>query len=817
MTHFQDLRYAARALRKSPGFTAVAALTLALGVGATTAIFSVVNTVMLRPLPFAEPDQLVRILENNVERGWTEFAVSHPNFLDFRSQAQSFESLAATNNAGFTWMAGGAAEIVLGLQVTATFLPALKITPVLGRNFLDEEDRPGGNTRVVLISDGFWRRALGASPNVIGQSISLNAQPYTIIGVLPASFRWGTNTDMLAPLAPDPARNRADHRLTVIGRVKAGSSIDQARTELETIAARLGQQYPESNKGWGVLVTSFYEWLVPETTRQSLLVLLGAVALVLLIACGNVVNLLLARGAGRQRELSIRAAMGASRSRVVRQLLFESSLIALLAAAGGIAITFAATRLLVALGPDSVPRLEELSIDARVLAFAIGVALTTMVVFGLVPAIQAVRQDPQDALRADGRHATAGAGRTRIRAALTIGEVALSVALLIGAGLLMRSFERLQLVDPGFAVSNLMTGRVNLSATNYPTAATRRAFYERFLTDLRGRPGIDAAAIASGPPLSGDFTGGDVKHPAQSNEEAGSAAWRLAGPGYFATLGIPVRGREFSMQDLPDGPPVAIISAALAAKYFPNEDPIGRPLVMRSFGEAPHTIVGVAGDVKTFGLEDDAGLVFYGSATQYAGWNPMSLVWRPVRQSAERDGGSPSLRAEASAEAGASADTVRASLRSIDTTVPLSAVSSMETLFEQSMGPRRFNLYLLGAFATVSLALAAIGLFGVMAYLVSQRTREIGVRLALGATRGEVFRLILGRGMALAVVGAVGGVGAALWLTRVMETLLFSVSRTDPMTFIAVPLALIAVALLACYLPARRAMRVDPVVALRGE
>jgi putative ABC transport system permease protein len=334
---------------------------------------------------------------------------------------------------------------------------------------------------------------------------------------------------------------------------------------------------------------------------------------------------------------------------------------------------------------------------------------------------------------------------------------------------------------------------------------------------LRGRPGIDAAAIASGPPLSGDFTGGDVKHPAQSNEEAGSAAWRLAGPGYFATLGIPVRGREFSMQDLPDGPPVAIISAALAAKYFPNEDPIGRPLVMRSFGEAPHTIVGVAGDVKTFGLEDDAGLVFYGSATQYAGWNPMSLVWRPVRQSAERDGGSPGLRAEASAEAGASADTVRASLRSIDTTVPLSAVSSMETLFEQSMGPRRFNLYLLGAFATVSLALAAIGLFGVMAYLVSQRTREIGVRLALGATRGEVFRLILGRGMALAVIGAVGGVGAALWLTRVMETLLFSVSRTDPMTFIAVPLALIAVALLACYLPARRAMRVDPVVALRGE
>ena len=795
-TILQDLRYAARALRKSPGFTLVAALTLALGVGANTAIFSVVNAVMLRPLPFAEPDRLVRIWESNVERGWPTFAVSHPNFLDFRAQADSFESMAAINNAGFTMTSNGEAEIVLGLQVTATFLPTLKIAPALGRNFLDEEDRPGGNTRVVLLGDGFWRRAFGADPSVVGRTITLNSQPYTIVGVLPASFRWGNNSDMLAPLAPDPARNRADHRLSMIGRVADGVSIDRARTQLETIAARLGQQYPESNKGWGVVINSFYDWLVPETTRQSLLVLLGAVGLVLLIACVNVVNLLLARAAGRQRELSIRAAMGASRGRVVRQLLLESSLIAVIAAVAGIALAFASTRLLIALGPDSVPRLDELSIDGRVFAFAIGIALATMIVFGIVPAIQSARQDPQDALRADGRSSTAGIGRRRIRAALTIAEVALSVALLIGAGLLIRSFARLQQVDPGFTVANLMTARVTLPATTYPTGPSRRAFYDRFLADLRGRPGIEAAAIASGPPLSGDFTGGDVKLPTQSNDEAGSAAWRLAGPGYFAALGIPVRGREFTDQDQIGGPPVAIISAALAAKYYPNEDPIGRPLIMRSFLEAPHTIVGVAGDVRTFGLEDDAGLVFYGSATQYAGWNPMSLVWRsPV----------------------ASVDTVRASLKSIDPNVPIAAIESMATLFERSLGPRRFNLYLLGAFAAVSLALAAIGLFGVMAYLVSQRTREIGVRLALGATRGEVFRLILGRGLLLAVTGAIGGVGAALWLTRVMETLLFAVSRTDPITFIAVPLALVAVALLACYVPARRAMRVDPVVALRGD
>jgi putative ABC transport system permease protein len=475
-------------------------------------------------------------------------------------------------------------------------------------------------------------------------------------------------------------------------------------------------------------------------------------------------------------------------------MLFESGLIALIAAAMGLLISFGAIRLLIVLGPASVPRLDELSIDATVFAFALVVSLTTMTVFGLVPALQAAANDPQEALRADSRGSTAGAGRKRIRAILTVAEVALSVALLIGAGLLIRSFIRLQQVDPGFTSNGLMTARITLPNTVYPGGPPKRAFYDRFLTDLRGRPGIQAAAIASGPPLTGDFTGGDVKLPSQTNDEAASAAWRIAGPGYFATLGIPLRGREFNPQDA-DGPPVAIISAALAAKYFPNEDPIGRALIMRSFSEEPLTIVGVAGDVKTLGLEQDAGLVFYGASPQLPTWNGMSLVWR--------------------AQGAGSIDTVRASLRSIDPNVPLAVIASMDSLLDQSLGPRRFNLYLLGAFAAVALALAAIGLFGVMAYLVSQRTREIGVRLALGATRGEVFRLILGRGMSLAGAGAAIGLAAAFWLTRVMETLLFSVSRTDPVTFVAVPVTLIAVAALACYLPARRAMKVDPVVALR--
>jgi putative ABC transport system permease protein len=794
MTWLQDARYAVRSLRTSPGFTLVAAITLALGVGANTAIFSVVNTVMLRPLPFAEPDRLIRIWESNIERGRPTFAVSHPNFLDFRAQASSVQSMAATNNAGFTLTpASGDAEVIQGLSVTATFLPTLRVTPALGRNFTAEEDRPGGNTQVVLMSDGLWKRAFGSDPNVIGRSITLNSQPFTVIGVLPSTFQWGRNTDLLSPLAPDPARNRADHRLAVIGRLADGSSIERATTELETIASRLGQQYPESNKGWGVRLLSFYDWLIPETTRRSLLVLLGAVGLVLLIACGNVVNLLLARGASRQKELSIRAAMGASRSRIARQLLFESALIALLAAALGIGLAFAAMQLLVTLGPASVPRLDELSIDFRVVLFAIGAAVSTMVVFGLVPAIQSARHDPQQSLHADSRGATSGAGRRRLRSVLTIAEVALSVALLIGAGLLIRSFARLQQVAPGFNPTGVMTARVGLPATVYPNGPSRRAFHERFLNELRGRPGIEAAAIASGPPLSGDFTAGDVKLPTQTNEQALSSNWRLAGPGYFATLGIPLRGREFSMQETQA---VAILSAALAAKYFPNEDPIGRTIIMRSFSEDPLTIIGVAGDVKTFGLDEEAGFVLYGSALQLASWNPMSVVWR-----------SPA----------ASIDQVRAALRSIDPNVSLSAIRSMDSLIDDSFGPRRFNLYLLTAFAAIAVALSAIGLFGVMAYLVSQRTREIGVRLALGATRRDVFRQILRSGLSLAVAGAAIGVGGAFWLTRAMESLLFSVSRTDPVTFVAVPITLIAVAALACYLPARRAMRVDPVVALRTD
>ncbi|HEX6215556.1 MAG TPA: ABC transporter permease, partial [Vicinamibacterales bacterium] len=497
----QDLRYAVRALRKSPGFTLVAAITLALGVGASTAIFSVVNAVMLRPLPFAEPDRLVRIWESNVERGWPTFAVSHPNFLDFRAQADNFESMAAINNAGFTMTSNGEAEIVLGLQVTATFLPTLKVAPVLGRNFLDEEDRPGGNTRVVLLGDGFWRRAFGADPAVVGRTITLNSQPYTIIGVLPASYRFGANGDLLAPLAPDPARNRADHRLSVIGRVADGVSIDQARTQLETIAARLGHQFPESNKGWGIVVNSFYDWLVPDTTRRSLIVLMGAVALVLLIACVNVANLLLARAAGRGREVAVRAALGAGRARIVRQLLTESVMLFTAGGALGVLLAYLTLPALLSLTPAGYTNYQEVRIDATVLAVALAVSVLTGLLFGLAPLIHTRAKGLALSLKEGGGGKGAiGGARHHVRRLLVMTEVALAVMLVIGAGLLIRTVYNLAKVDAGFDRSRIVTFQISVPTANYPRPAQRAQLYQRLLDKLRGVAGVQAASAMSGLP-----------------------------------------------------------------------------------------------------------------------------------------------------------------------------------------------------------------------------------------------------------------------------------------------------------------------------
>jgi len=806
---WQDVRYGARVLRRSPGFTAVAAITLALGVGANTAIFTVVNAVVLRPLPFSEPDRLIRVWESNPEKGWPQFSASHPNFLDWRAQARSFERLAAQTGAGFTLTSGGDADIVRGLAVTSDLLPLLGIAPALGRNFRAEEDQPGGRTTVVIVTHGFWERKLGADPSLLGKPITLDGSPYEIVGVLPRTFPWGpANLDLLVPLAPNPARPRSDHRLLVIGRLRPGVSLQQAQSEMDGIAAQIARQYPDSNGGWGIRMRTFYDWIVPRETRESLLIFMGAVGLVLLIACGNVASLMLARTAARQKEISVRVALGAQRSRIVRQLLVEAMLVSLIAGTLGFFAAWGSTRWLGAAGPAAgLPRLTELSVDLRVFGFALAAALTAGVLFGLLPAFQASRPQVSETLKDGTRGASGGPARQRLRSALVIGEVALSVTLLIGAGLLMRSFWKVQQVQPGFHTDGVVTMRANLPRTTYNNNAKSRGFYERLLPQLAAMPGVQAVATSSSVPLTPGSTSSELVFPGRTFPSGVpiSADWRLVSPGYFAALQIPLRGRDFDTRDAPppqpdvNPPPMIIISEAFARRYWPNEDALGKTVVIKSFGPALQTVIGVAGDVRSFGLDIDVGPMVYASAMAYAGWNPMSLVIRGA--------GDPL----------AHVTTVRSAIRQIDPQVPIYDVTALTEALSDSLGSRRFNMYLLGCFAAIAVTLACVGLFGVLAYLVSQRTRDIGIRLALGASRADVFKLIVGQGMALAVAGAALGVGGALLAARVIKTLLFSVDPRDPLTFATVPLVLLMVAVLACYIPARRALRVDPLVALRAE
>ena len=802
----QDLRYGIRTLRRTPGFTIVAAVTLSLGIGASSAIFTVANTVMFRPLPFTDSHRLMRLWESNPEKGWPTFSASHPNFLDWRVQSQSFERLAAQSSGGFTLTSQAGAEIVRALTVTADFLPVLGVTMALGRNFQADEDRPGGHTTVAILTHDFWQRKFGGNAAVLGTSVTLDGRPFDIVGVLPPSFQWGNRTDLLVPLAPDPARSRSDHRLLVIGRLAAAKSIDEARAEMNGIASRLAQQFPDSNRGWSVRISTFYDWIVPEETRRAIVIFMGAVGLVLLIACGNVASLMLARAASREKEISIRAALGANRLRLITQLLAEAMLVALVAGALGLLIAWGGTRLLTAAGPAvGLPRLDELSIDVTVFGFACGIAVLSGLLFGLVPALHASRAQVNNSLKETARGTTDGGSQQRLRSALIVAQVALSVSLLIGAGLLVRSFRQLQQVDPGFALDRLATMRLILPRTTFNTDVKQRAFYDRLLPAVGGLPGVQSVATSSGVPLSGGNTGTELDIPGRpiARGVPSSADWRLVSPGYFKAMNIPLRGRDFDDRDVgtPETPAalVTIISESMARRYWPGEDPIGRPVILRSFGQRPHTIIGVAGDVRSFGLDTDVGPMVYGSAQVYPGWNPMSLVVRSADD--------PLSHVAA----------IRAAIREIDPTVPIFDMRALDDLLSDSFGSRRFNMYLLGCFAAAAAVLSCVGLFGVLAYLVTQRTRDIGIRLALGAGRRDVISMIVGRGMTLALSGAAIGLVVAAAAARVMKSLLFSVSPWDPLTFASVPSLLCLVALIACYVPAQRASRVDPLVALRAE
>jgi putative ABC transport system permease protein len=798
----QDLRYGVRTLMKSPGFAFVAVLTLALGIGANTAIFSVVNGVLLRALPYYEPERLVMVWADRpilqAQIGLDDFPVTVADFIDWRNQNQVFEQMAAMFAPRMNLTGGSEPESVVGLRASASLFPLLGVRLAAGRAFLPEEDRVGADL-VVVISHGLWQQRYEADPNIIGQKIILDNEAYTIIGVTAPNFQFPRRgeVDLYLPTAfsPEQLNNRRRSFLTVLARLKPGITVQQASADMNSIARRLTEQYPHTNTGKGVRLTPLHQQTVGKA-RTALLILLGAVGFVLLIACANVANLLLARAAGRQKEMAIRAALGASRWRVVRQLLTESLLLATSGGAAGLLLALWGVELLLSVAPDNLPRAYDIRLDTRVAGFTLLVSLLTGILFGLLPALQASKIDLSVSLKEGGRDA-AGLLRRRLRGFLVVGEVALAFVLLVGAGLLIRSFARLTGVDPGLDPRGVLTMDILLPDAKY-SGGRGTAFFQQTLERVRALPGVEAAAVTNSVPLSGSHASTDfgIEGKPAPTQQTFNAGVRIISPDFFRTFRIPlVEGRLLAESDGANAPPVVVVNESLARIYFANEYPLGKRIKYKGVFRL---IVGVVVDVKYSALDEEAKPEFYLTIAQLPPTS-MSMV---VRTS-----GDP-LQMLAS---------VREQVWAVDKDIPITNIETMERLMTKSVAPRRFNLLLLGLFALVGLALAAVGLYGVMSYTVTQRTREIGVRMALGAQTGDVLRLVIREGMKLALIGVSLGLGGALALTRLLKTLLFDVSATDPLTFIVIAAVLIIVALLACWIPARRAASMDPLVSLRVE
>jgi putative ABC transport system permease protein len=800
---FQDLRFGARMLLKHKGFTAVAVLTLALGIGANTAIFTVANAVVLRPLPFPEAERLIRFWESNPGRGWPEFSASAPNFQDWQKQ-QSVCELAAYEFATFNITGSGEPERVATLGVTVNLFSTLGVLPAHGRNFLSEEEQTGRN-RVAILSDGLWQRRFGADPGLIGRQIQLSGESYTVVGVMPPRFQLTPGTEVWVPLVLDAAvqpwrADRSNHNLHVIGRLKPGVSLAQAQAAMDTLARQLEQQYPKTNAGWGVRMRTFYDWLVPEQIRRSVLALFAAVGFVLLIACANVANLLLARAATRQREMAVRAALGASRLRVMRQLLTESLLLAGLGGLAGALLALWGANLLKASTALNIPRLEEIRLDLRVLGFTLIVALLTGLIFGLAPAWQASKLNLNETLKEGGR--SAGGARHHLRGLLVVGEVALALVLLLSAGLMIRSFANLQNVPLGFATENVLAMQVNLPGSKYGEKAQRVNFYNQVLERMRTAPGVaDAAAVTQLPLFSGASWAQEIILEGREAAPDGaklSARTFAVTPRYFQTMGIPLlQGRDFSEQDGGDAPLAYIVSESFARRFWPNENPLGKRFRTNAF-DLFGTVVGVVGNVRNVSLESESGPAFYFSYGRI-GMPALTVVARTAAQ--------PETMTAA----------LRAQVHSLDRDLPVYNVRALEQLVSNAAGQPRFQTWLLGLFGTMALLLAAIGIYGVMAYGVTQRTHEIGVRMALGAHARDIQGIVVKQGMKLALIGAGIGLALSFCLTRFLRSLLYQVSTTDALTFILIPLLLMGISLLACYIPARRATKVDPLVTIRHE
>jgi predicted permease len=813
-----DLKLAFRQLTKNPGFTAVAVITLALGIGANTAIFSVVNGVLFRPLAYKEPDRIVTILHDGRN------PVAPADFLDWREQSLSFERMAAAEAWGGTLTGGERPEAIAGIRMGEGLMELLGVAPLLGRTFQADDYLPG-NEHVLVLSHRLWQRRFGGSREVVGKTVTLDGKAYIVIGVMPSEFQfapfWMTKSELWAPLPlADRANNRALHSLRVFGRLKAGVARAKAQAEMDTICRRLEQAYPATNAGRTVRVDALLDKVVGDI-RRGLLVLLGAVIFVLLIACANVANLLLVRAAAREREMAIRAALGAGRWRTVRQLLTESFVLSLSASALGLVIGFVGVTALKDYVEGSassfnirLPRVHDIGIDPPTLLFTLGIALLTGLVFGLAPALQSVKADLQGTLKESSRGTSSGRRSGRLRAVLVVSEMALALVMLIGAGLLMRSFARLAGVDPGFKPKNVLSMTVSLAGQNDFIGPKREAFYDQLLQKIESLPGVKSASAINHLPLAGDMWSLDLAiegRPLPAPGQGIAGVYRVCLPKYFSTMGMSLlRGRDFSEQDRLGSPEVVIINESLMRREFPDENPLGKRVTLdRLPNPNPEwlTIIGVVKDAKQRSLTDNANSEFY-------------LPWRQTSAYLEQTGGHVAymtLVIRTATNPLALIDGVQRAVWSLNRSAPVSGITTLEEVMANAVWRERFNLILIAIFAWLALLLASVGIYGVMAYSVGQRTQELGIRLALGAQKRDLLGLVLGQGMRLALLGAMIGLAGALALSRFLQSLLFGVSPIDGVTFVGAPVVLAFVALLACWLPARRATRIDPISALRHE
>jgi putative ABC transport system permease protein len=800
-TMLQDLRYGLRMLWHRPGFTIVAALTLALGIGANTAIFSVVNGVLLRSLPYPDADRLVTLWEAN-DRSRT-IHVSNPNLIDWREQSSSFESFSGYSGrwgGKDTVIGGNEPERIYSVAVYRDFFKVLGVTPAVGRAFSAEEHNTG-TTPVAIVSYGFWQRRLGGDTDLSNKRLTLGDMSFNVIGVMPQGFAFPSETDLW--LAKEQLGNdtsaRNSHNYVGLARLKPGVGTQQAQAEMTTIAQRLAEQYPKENSGMGVSVISLEDQLV-GSVRPALLVLLAAVGCVLLVACVNVSNLLLARALGRQREIAVRTALGASPWRIVRQLLTESVLLALVGGALGLLLAYWLIGPLISLSPETIPRLNEITIDGRTLAFTIAVSLLTSLVFGLLPAVRVSRPDLQVALKQGGQTSAGGSGL--LRSVLVVAEVSLTLVLLVGAGLLTKSFWRLLQVNPGFDSDNVLTMQIALPESEYKEEYQTIAFHRQMLGRLESLPGVEAAGIINNLPLGGiDINSYLWTEDDPSHKQTTSSGFRVVSPDYFRTMRIPlVKGRLFTEQDKEGSLPVGVISQRTAEELWPGADPIGKRVMSHNDNKQEWTtIIGVVGDVRHRGLDKRASADLY-----------VPFAQRPFRAA------DVTVVMRTTAPPAGLIPAVREQVKAVNKNLPVE-FAPMEQVFSRSVAARRYNMLLLGVFAALALVLSVLGLYGVLSYTVSQSTREIGIRMALGAQPRDVLQIIIKQGMTLTLSGILVGVLAALLLTRLMASLLFGVTATDPLTYAVVSVLLIFVAVLACYIPARRATKVDPMIALRYE